>query len=531
MSPPKDYGFWDRATDDYDEYDWWNPFDWFGNHDEIRNNPDPKEDPRYFERYEKTERQARKTGDLDLIDQVEKERNRYTSEKNKRDLKRKRDSERAKVEQDRSISEAEKNKLISEIDVDYQAGVDQQNKNTYTSDKVAEFKSKFPQYAPMIRIQQKALRGGELSAQEAKILRMARQDLAVDLKSKDFVDNVLGMFTGDTGAQQEFISFLNDSPKFKIRAEDGSYIYDTPMTIEEQAIADTDKTYEDYIKRLDKTEDEYDEANEIVEEGYEEALDEERELKQQSRNISEFYNKRLGTSDKLLDRGIEQAEEYANSPSLAEETVRKTVDDQLQNDALALQSGNIRFGSGANLERLQRDKSERNKRVAQQSALLAMQEQQEKKKYLASALAAGATDKLNLANLSGKRENFQNEASASRHADQQRSIQAGTKLNAAGRKDDQAKVRFALENARQNIGTDNYENFLNRADRAEESAKGRNYALASGLINTAGRLGVAAYTGGVSEVAKGAASSLASVGKSPKNAGDAKLEEKYKNLA
>ena len=490
----------------FDKFHWWNPADWGGQHDEQsrfktkeRNDEDYKKIMEFageknqgysndiYDRNKKFREEQDYEFDqeiADLEEELESNRIDLLQEERKKD----KIAERRRIENDPNLTGEERDKKTKELNEKHEVLNERDKIKSYDQSKINQFKSKFPQYIPMMRIQEKAIRGEDLSPQEAKILRQSRQRLSLDMAKEDFLDKILGFFGGDKELQAEFVGFLNHSPKFLIQREDGSRVFDTPMTVEEQAIADTDKNYEDYIKDLDDSDEKHEEANKYLEESYEEKLEEREDFERDRKDVSKFYEDRLGISDDLADKSIQTSEDYAASPSIASETIRNTIDKQLKNRVSAYDSTNQRFGSGANIDKLHRDISDKDQRFANEAAILKMQEEQGKQKYLANALMVGARDKQSIGDGARKRELLDDKIRISQLPDEARRLAAGSKINEAGRSTDNAATRFALENARQNIGVDNYESYLNRLSHEQDKTSDRNWQLGAGVLNTAGSL-------------------------------------------
>lgn len=540
------------ASDPFDKFDWWNPGDWFGAHDEtsrfrdqasnrekykdaiVRLDDDDEDRREILDDFEERDRiqtrrrnTYRKRRGLPEDDNVDEELEDLKSslediddEEDDLEQRRKDKIRIGRIKNDPNKSESEKDQEISEIETEAEARDDARYQKTITKSKLNEFRKRFPQYSQMIRIQEKARRGEDLSIQEANLLKAGRQNLQVDLADKDFVDKVLGMFGGSNELQSDFLRYIHDSPKFRVRREDGTYDYDVPMTIDERIRADEEGLYDDYEKAIEDSEDAFEESDEMLEDDYEKKLDEIRDFEKERRDVSRFYEDRLGISDDLLDQSIQTSRDYASSPSIASETIRQNVDNQLRNRVRAYDATNQRFGSGANIDNLQRDIAEKDQLFNSESAILKMKEQQEKQKHLASALSSGASEKMRLADNSRRRELLDDKMTISKHADNARRILAGTRTGTASRKLDTAQTKFALQGAKQKIGLDNYEKYLGRVDDAQDRASSRNWKLAGSVLGSAEKLTGSLLGGG--DTGGGGLGGLGDLGKSKRKKDDEK---------
>ena len=106
------------------------------------------------------------------------------------------------------------------------------------------------------------------------------------------------------------------------------------------------------------------------------------------------YKKKLGFADDILDRSVDQAQEYARSGSVADQTLRDTIfGDQVS----TAQAYSGRTGAGY-LQDFQRARDLNSQKLADQGARLRLSEEQEKQKFLQNVLSSASQQKASFAN-------------------------------------------------------------------------------------------------------------------------------------
>ena len=306
-----------------------------------------------------------------------------------------------------------------------------------------------------------------LTSAEKKLLSEGKKRLNVQLKDRSFLENVFG--EGDENIQAGL-------------SEIGEALSYAP--IEEEVLGDTTKIIEDYEAGLEDAQAKEDEALKMAEELAEDEQDRARDLQRHSDQVKKFYHQRLGVSDSLVDEGIQQARDYAKSPSIAAETMRLALDKQIEGQAKAYDAANRRFGSGATLADLNRQRQARDINFANQSGVEAMKEQQEKQRFLNNALTQGATQRMGLADFGTLRGFVDDEMSIGGLGSSAKQYNIANLYRGAGSLQDRAKLQRDSGFLKQNIGTDQFGSYLDRLDSAQANAYKKNWKHAGAAAST-----------------------------------------------
>ena len=306
-----------------------------------------------------------------------------------------------------------------------------------------------------------------LTSAEKKLLSEGKKRLNVQLKDRSFLENVFGK--GDEAIQAGL-------------SEIGEALSHAP--IEEEVLGDTTKIIEDYEAGLEDAQAKEDEALKMAEELAEDEQDRARDLQRHSDQVKKFYHQRLGVSDSLVDEGIQQARDYAKSPSVAAETMRLALDKQIEGQAKAYDAANRRFGSGATLADLNRQRQARDINFANQSGVEAMKEQQEKQRFLNNALTQGATNRMGLADFGTLRGFVDDEMSIGGLGSSAKQYNIANLYRGAGSLQDRARLQRDSGFLKQNVGTDQFGSYLDRLDSAQANAYKKNWKHAGAAAST-----------------------------------------------